>query len=95
MIRVILMNVSKVDEIKAWDSANEHMCVSRLTTTGAAESVLLQFEPKFGRPGDGKQAWLALQSKYQHSSRQRRRTLLRCLDNSAMKPGTHSDVFLS
>ena len=85
-----------VDDIKAWDSANEHLfSVLRLTTTGAARSVLLQFEPKYGRHGDGKQAWLALQSKYENSSRQRRRTLLRRLDNSLMKPDTGPDVFLS
>ena len=63
--------------------------------TGAAQSILLQFEPKHCRPGDGKQAWLALQSKYQNNSRQRRRTLLRRLDNSVMKPDTDPDVFLS
>ena len=68
--------------------------VLRLTTTGAARSVLLQFEPKPGRPGDGKQAWLALQSKYQNNSR-RRRTLLRRLDNSVMKPDTDPNVFPS
>ena len=56
----------------------------RLTTTGAARSVLLQFEAKYGRPGNGKQAWLTLQSKYQNNSRQRRRTLLRRLDNSVV-----------
>ena len=66
----------------------------RLTTTGAARSVLLQFEPEYGRPGDGKQAWLALQSKYPSISRQRRQTLLRRLDNSAMKSDTDPDVFL-
>ena len=67
----------------------------RLTTKGAARSVLLQFEPQPGRPGDGKQAWLALQSKYQNNSRQRRRTLLRRLDNSVMKSDNDPDVFLS
>ena len=42
---------SNVDDIKAWDSANEHLfTVLRLTTTGVARSVLLQFEPKYGRP---------------------------------------------
>ena len=56
---------SNTDDVKAWDSANEHLLsVLRLTTTSTARSVLLQFEPKFGRPGDGNQAWLALQSKY-------------------------------
>ncbi|CAN0268098.1 unnamed protein product, partial [Ascophyllum nodosum] len=44
---------------------------------------------------DGKQAWLALQSKHQSNSRQRRRTLLRRLDNSVMKSDTDPDVFLS
>ena len=48
---------SNVDDIQAWDSANEHLfSVLRLTTTGAARSVQLQFEPKNGRPRDGKQA---------------------------------------
>ena len=73
--------------------------VLRLTTAGgAARSVLLQFEPKPGRPGDGKQAWLALQSKHQNNSRQRRQTLLRRLDNSinsVMKPDTDPDDFPS
>ena len=87
---------SNDDDINAWDSANEHLfSVLRLTITGAARSVLLQFEPKYGRPGDGKQAWLALQSKYQNNSRQRRRTLLRRLDNSEMKPDTDPAVSLS
>ena len=85
---------SNIDDIKAWGSANELLSVLRLTTTGAARSVLLQFEPKYGRPGDGKQAWLALQRKYQYISRQRRRTLLRRLDNSVMKPDTDPYVFL-
>ena len=87
---------SNVDDIKAWDSANEHLfSVLRLTTTGTVRSVLLQFEPKYGRSGDGKQAWVALQGKYQRNSRQRRRTLLCRLGNSAVKPDTDPDVFLS
>ena len=87
---------SNIDDIKAWGSTNEHLfSVLRLTTTGAARSVLLEVEPKYGRPGDGKQAWLALQGKYQINSRQRRRTLLRRLDNCVMKPDTDPDVFLS
>ena len=87
---------SNVDEMKAWDSANEHLfSILRLTTTGAAQSVLLQFEPKYDRPGGGKQAWLALHSKHLNSYRQRRRTLLRRLDNIVMKPDSDTDVFLS
>ena len=71
---------SNVDDIKAWGSVHENLfSVSRLTASGAARSVSLQFEPNFGRPCVGKQAWLALQSKFQTSSRQRRRTCLRRL----------------
>ena len=37
---------SNIDNIKAWDSANEHMLsILRFTPTGAARSVLLQLEP--------------------------------------------------
>ena len=38
---------------------------------------------------------MALQSKYQNRYRQRRRTLLRGLDNSVIKANTDPDVFLS
>ena len=39
---------SNVDDIKAWDSSNKYLFSAlRLTATGAARSVLLQFEPKF------------------------------------------------
>ena len=59
-IRVILINVNP--PVKAWDSANKHLfSVLILKTTGAAQSVLLQLEPKFGRPGDGRHAWLSSQ----------------------------------
>ena len=35
---------------------------NRLTTTGAARSVLMKFETKRGQKADGKQAWDALRS---------------------------------
>ena len=55
MKRGISVNVNPHDDIKARKSANEYLFnVLRLTTTGAARSVLLQFKPKYGRPGDGK-----------------------------------------
>ena len=45
---------SNVGDIDAWDSANKHLLsVSRPTTISAARSVLLQFEPRNGRPGGG------------------------------------------
>ena len=85
-----------IDDIKAWDTANEHLfSVLRLTTAGAARSVLLKFEPRNGQPGNGREAWLALKNKHQNTSRQRRRALLRLLDNSVMMSGINPDVFLS
>ena len=84
------------DDTKAWDSENKHLfSVLWLTTTDEACSVLLKFEQKNGRPGDGRQVWLALKNKYQNTSRQRRRTLLRRLDNSVMRSDINPDVFLS
>ena len=84
------------DDIEAWDTANERLfSVLRLTTTGAARSVLLKFEPRNGRAGDGKETWVALKNKYQNTSRQRRRTLLRRLDNSEMRSDIDPDAFLS
>ena len=44
-----------VDDSKTWDSANKHLfSVLRLAKPGAARSVLLSFEPKYGRLGDVK-----------------------------------------
>ena len=86
---------SNVDDIRARDSVNEHLFSTlRLTTTGAPRSVLFRFEPNFGRLGDGREARIALQNKYQNSSRQRRRILLHRLDNSVMKINIDADVFL-
>ena len=51
-------------DIEAWDTANEHLfSMLLLTTTGAARSELLKFEPRNGRPGNGGEAWLALKKK--------------------------------
>ena len=98
MIWVIFMNVNPpmLTTLRLGiQQMNTLFSVLRSTTTCAARSVLLQFEPKYGRLGDGKQAWLALQNKYQNNYRQRKRTLLRRLDNSVMKPGNDPDVILS
>ena len=84
------------EDIKAWDRENEHLfSVLKLATTGVVCCVLLKFEQNNGRPGDGRQAWLALKNKNQNTSRQRRRTLLRRLDNNAMRSDIDSDVFVS
>ena len=84
------------DDIKACNPANKYLFgVLRLTTTGAARSVLLKFERKNGQLSDGKQARLALKNKYQNTSRQLRRTLLRRLDSSVMRSDIDPDVFFS
>ena len=84
------------NDIEAWDTANEHLfSVLRLTTTGAAQSVLLKFEQKNSQPENGREAWLALKNKYQNTFRQRRWTLLRRLDNSVMRSDIDPDVLLS
>ena len=51
---------SNVNDTKAWDSANEHLFSILRLTTRTTQKV---FEPKFGKPGDGRKAWLAYQSK--------------------------------
>ena len=87
---------SNSDDIKARDTVNEHLFnVLRPTTTGAARSVLLKFEPRNGQPGSVGEAWLALKNKYQNTSRQRRRTLLQQLVSSAMRSDIDLHVFLS
>ena len=61
------------DDIKACDdTANEHLfSVLRLTTSGAARSILLSFKSRNGQPGNGREAWLAVKNKYHNTSRQR------------------------
>ena len=84
------------DDTKAWDTANNHLfSILRLITTGAAHSVLLKFESRNDQPGNSKEAWLTLKNKYQNTSRQRGRTLLRRLDNSVMRYDIDPDVFIS
>ena len=52
---------SNSDDIKAWDTANEHVfIVLGLIISGAGRSVLLKLEPRDGQPGNGREAWLAL-----------------------------------
>ena len=59
--------------------------VVRLTTTGAARSVLLKFEERNGQPGKGRNAWLALKNKYSNTSHRHRPTILRQLDKSVIR----------
>ena len=81
-------------DIEAWDKTNDHLLsVLRLTIAGAGRSVQLTFESRNGRPENGREAWPALKNKYQNTSRLRRRTLLRQLDNSVMRSKIDPDVF--
>ena len=52
-----------------------------------------KFEPKIGKRANGQEAWRALLVKYKNNSKQRRRTLMRKLDNSTMEDGQDPDVF--
>lgn len=91
---------------RRWVTANEKLfSVIFLTTTGAASFLIQRLEPKDGQPGtdginrtstnaDGQGAWNGLLSKYQNTSKQRRRILMRRLDNMKMEQGQDPDVFM-
>ena len=51
-----------------------------------------KFESKLGKRANGQEAWRALLVKYENNSTQRRRTLMRKLDNSKMEDGQDLDV---
>ena len=97
MGRAIQMkNLNNSDDIKAWDSANEHLCsILRLTHNQCSPWCIAEIRTKNSRPGDGRQAWLALKNKDQNTSRRRRRILLQRLDNSVMRSDMDPHVFLS
>lgn len=81
-------------EIAQWDQHNgELFSILLLTTDGAAGSLMTRFDSKSGYGANGQQAWNALVEKYENDSSQRRRTLTRRLDNSAMNPGEDPDIF--
>ena len=87
--------VNKV-EVDNWDTCNEKLLtILYLTTTGPASSYLLRYEPKGLAKPNGKIAWEALIAKYENSSQQRRRILIRQLDNLKMSPRQDPDEFLT
>ena len=51
------------------------------------------FESELGKRANGQEAWRALLGKYENNSTQRRRTLMRKLDNSKNGGRTDPDVF--
>ena len=53
-----------------------------------------KFESKLGKRANGQEAWRALFVKYENNSTQRRRTLMRKLDNSKIEGGQDQDVFV-
>ena len=61
--------------------------------TGPAGSLMFKSESKLGKRANGQEAWRALLVKYKNNSKQRRRTLMRKLDNSTMEDGQDPDVF--
>ncbi|CAN0018277.1 unnamed protein product, partial [Sphacelaria rigidula] len=83
-------------EVERWDRCNQQLFhVLYLSTTGPAASYLLRFQPKGSEKPNGKRAWGALISKYQNSSKQRTRILMRELNSVTMSPGQDPDTFLS
>lgn len=73
------------DGIVLCDRANEQLFgMLYLTTTGPVNSYLLRFEPRGSTTPDDEKAWDGLIAKYQNSSQQRRRILMRQLDDLTM-----------
>ena len=83
-----------MNELTKWDEANAALfSVLFLIITGPAGSLMSKFESKLGKRANGQGAWRALLVKYENNSTQRRRTLMRKLDNSKMENGQDRDVF--
>ena len=81
-------------EIKAWDKTNAALySVLLLVTSGAARCLLRQYAAKKGHKADGREAWLALNRKYENTSSHRRQTLMTRLGNSRMEEGPDPDIF--
>ena len=66
-----------------------------LSTTGAASSFLLRYEPKQGEIPHGKAHWDGMIAKCQNSTRQRRRILKNQLVSMVMTEGQDPDVFIN
>ena len=86
--------VANMRDIENWDRCNEQLFnVLYLSTTGPAASYLLRYQPKGSERPNGIRAWEALISKYQNSSKQRIRILMRELNSTSMSPGQDPDTF--
>ena len=82
-----------MNELTKWDQANAALfSVLFLITTGPAGNLRSKFESKLGKRANGQEAWRAL-LKYENNSTQRRRTLMRKLDNFKMEDGQDPDMF--
>ena len=69
-------NISNLEDIKNRHRDNRLLFnFLFLSTSGAAASFILQFKPKRGELANGKAAWDGMVTKYQNSTRQRRRTM--------------------
>ena len=63
------------NEIRAWEKTNAALySVLFLTTSGAARCLLRKYETKKGQKADGREAWLALNRKYENTSSHRGRS---------------------
>ena len=85
-------NTSNLEDIKNWHCDNRLLFdFLFLSTSGAAASFLLQFKPKRGELANGKAAWDDMVTKYQNSTRQRRRILKQVLTQMVMMEGQDPD----
>ena len=69
-------NISNLEDIENWHRDNRPLFdFLLLRPSGAVASVFLQFKPNRGELANGKAAWDGMVTKYQNSTRQRRRIL--------------------
>lgn len=83
-------------EIKNRDRCNEQVFnFLHLSTTTSAASFLFHFQPKGSEKPNGKHPCEGLISKCQNSPKQRRRLLMRALDNITVSPGQDAGAFFA
>ena len=82
-----------ITERTKWEQDNAALFSMLFLITGPAGSLMFKSESNLGKRANGQEAWQALLVKYENNSTQRRRTLMRKLDNSKMEDGQDPDVF--
>ena len=69
---------NNIGDIQTWHRGNRRLYdFLFLSTSGAAARFLLSFKPKQGEVANGKAAWGGFVNKYQNSTRQRKKCILK------------------